>query len=58
MIQIGQFEPGARVYIQECRKCGMRHESTHILFTCQNRDAHCNGVMTPVKDSYDVESVP
>ncbi len=57
VIKVGQFEVGSRVYVQECRKCGARHESTRVLFLCQNRDVHCNGAMTPVQDSYDVESV-
>lgn len=55
VIKVGQFNTGSRIYIQECRKCGARHESTHILFICQNREPCCNGTMTPVRDFYDVE---
>ena len=31
MIRVGQFDPDSRVYVQECRKCGTKHESTHVL---------------------------
>ncbi len=53
MIRVGQFDPDSRVYVQECRKCGTKHESTHVLFVCQNREVHCDGTMTPVLETYD-----
>lgn len=52
LIKVGQFEEGACVFVQDCRKCETRHESTYVLFACQNRDAHCNGAMTAVLESY------
>ena len=54
MIRVGQFEPGFQVYVQECNKCGTRHESTHVLFACQNREDHCNGTMSIVQESYNL----
>ncbi len=48
IIRVGVFSPGVRIYVQECRKCGAIHKSTHVLFVCQNREEHCNGTMTAV----------
>jgi len=56
VIRTGQFDPGLRVYVQECRKCRMKHESTHVLFLCQDRETPCNGTMSIVQDFYDIES--
>lgn len=56
-IKTGKFEFGVRVYIQECRKCATKHESTHVLFVCQDRDAHCDGAMSAVLGEYDLETV-
>lgn len=57
VIRTGQFDPGSRVYIQECRKCGKKHESTHVLFLCQDRETPCNGTMSIVRQIYDIEPV-
>jgi hypothetical protein len=54
-IRVGHFEPGAQVYIQQCRKCRMHHESTHILVRCQNHIIHCNGTMSAVLDFFECE---
>lgn len=56
MIRTGQFEPGSRIYVQECRKCGKKHESTYVLFVCQNREDHCDGTMSVVQNSYDFKT--
>ena len=55
-IKTGMFELGMRIYIQECRKWNVRHESAHVLFVCQNRDIHCSGAMSAVLDSYDLKT--
>lgn len=52
-VVIGEpFQRGARVYIQACRKCGIRTESDHLLVSCQRPDKICNGCMTGELDYY------
>ncbi len=52
VIKTGKIEPGSAVFVQICRKCSIKHETTHVLFVCQDRDNHCNGTMTVVLDVY------
>lgn len=51
-IPVGEFRPGVRIIIQQCRKCSVRTESDHLLVTCPKRKPYCDGLMSIEIDYY------
>ncbi len=51
-IRLSPFREGARIIVQECRKCRIKTESDHLLVMCPRRDIDCGGGMTGELDFF------